>query len=75
MVQFEGRKDRWGFFGDTIYANLGKDKSAQGTRIDPSVNVMWATAGGFYRLGTWDLGDTPGKKAPAVTVDILAGAR
>jgi len=30
MVEFEGRKDRWGFFGDTIYANLGKDKSAQG---------------------------------------------
>jgi hypothetical protein len=75
MVEFEGRKDRWGFFGDTIYANLGKNKSAQGIRIEPSVNVLWATAGGFYRLGTWDLADTVKNKAPAVTIDILAGAR
>ena len=75
MVEFEGRKDRWGFFGDIIYANLGKDKNAQGIRIVPSVNVLWATAGGFYRLGTWDLTDRVKNKPPAVTVDILAGAR
>ena len=75
MVEFEGRKDRWGFFGDTIYANLGKNKSAGGIRIEPNVNVLWVTAGGFYRLGTWDLTDRVNNKPPAVTVDILAGAR
>ncbi|MEJ2554487.1 MAG: hypothetical protein P8079_11015, partial [Gammaproteobacteria bacterium] len=36
---------------------------------------MWVTAGGFYRLGTWDLTDRVNNKPPAVTVDILAGAR
>jgi hypothetical protein len=75
MVEFEGRKDRWGFFGDIIYANLGKDTHADGIRIDPNVNALWATAGGFYRLGTWDLANRVKNKPPAVTVDILAGAR
>jgi hypothetical protein len=75
MIAFEGRKDRWGFYGDAIYANLGKDKSGKRISIDPSINVLWLTAGGFYRLGTWDLSDTPGKKTPAVTVDIFAGGR
>jgi hypothetical protein len=75
MVAFDGRKGNWGFFGDTIYAHLGKDKSHQGIRIDPSVNVLWLTAGGFYRLGTWDFSDTPQKKATGVTVDIFAGGR
>lgn len=75
MIAFEGRKDRWGFYGDAIYANLGKDKSGQGIRIDPSIDVLWLTAGGFYRLGIWDLSDTPEKKTPAVTIDIFAGGR
>ena len=75
MIAFDGRKGDWGFFGDTIYTNLGKDKSGERIRIDPSINVLWLTAGGFYRLGTWDLSDTSEKKAPAVTVDILGGGR
>jgi len=76
MIAFDGRKGDWGFFGDVIYANLGKDKSVQGgIRIDPSINTLWLTAGGFYRLGTWDLSDTSEKKASAVTVDIFAGGR
>ena len=75
MVAFEGRKGNWGFYGDAIYAHLGKDKDRQGIRIDPSMNALWFTAGGFYRLGTWDFSDTPQKTATGVTVDIFAGGR
>lgn len=75
MVAFNARKGRWGFYGDLIYSNLGKETHAEGIRIDPDMNVLWLTAGGFYRLGTWDLWEVPGKKAPAVTVDTLFGAR
>ena len=75
MVAFEGRKGRWGFYGDLIYANLGKETKAAGIRIDPSINVMWVTAAGFYRLGTWGLSDKTGLAKPSVTVDAFAGAR
>jgi hypothetical protein len=32
-------------------------------------------AGGFYRLGTWDLAEAPDKNTPSVTVDTYFGAR
>ena len=67
MIALDGRKGNWGFFGDTIYANLGKVKSGQRIRIDPSINVLWLTAGGFYRLGTWDLSGQLGKKGLQIT--------
>jgi hypothetical protein len=78
MLAFDARKGRWGFYGDIIYANLG-DSDVEGPlgfiKIDPTVKLMWLTAGGFYRLGTWDLSEAPAKKAPTVTMDVFAGAR
>jgi len=75
MVAFQARKGEWGFYGDVIYANLGKTTHVAGIRIDPDINLLLLTAGGFYRMGTWDLSEVPGKKAPTVTVDALFGAR
>lgn len=75
MVAIEGHKGRWGFYGDLIYANLGKETKAAGIRIDPNINVMWATAAGSYRLGTWGLSDKTVKATPSVTVNAFAGAR
>ncbi len=75
MVAFDGRKGRWGFYGDIIAANLGKSKTVGGIRIDPTVKLVWLTAGGFYRLGTWNLSNAPASEVPTVTVDAFAGAR
>jgi hypothetical protein len=54
MLVFEGRKNRWGFVGDALYANLGKSTSTDvtGIKIDPTVKLSYLGAGGFYRLGT-----------------------
>jgi len=74
-VSFEARKGNWGFLGDVLYADLGKERSVGPFDIDPTVKLMWVTAGGSYRLGTWKLSDAAGKDVPAVTVDSLFGAR
>jgi hypothetical protein len=78
MLEYEARKGHWGLWGNTIYANLGSSKvsAPRGlTNIDPTVNALWQGLGGFYRLGTWDLADAPGKKKPFLTVDTYFGAR
>jgi len=78
FLAYEARKGNWGFWGNTMYANLG-DSNVEGpnglVKIDPTVNALWQGLGGFYRLGTWNLADSPGKKPPAVTVDTYIGAR
>jgi len=78
MLAYDARKGPWGLWGNTIYANLG-DNNVSGplglTDIDPTVNVFWQGLGGYYRLGTWDLSNAPGKKTPTVTVDTYAGLR
>ena len=78
MMEYEARKGNWGLWGNTIYANLGKSNISgpRGlTNIDPTVKSLWQGLGGFYRLGTWDLTDAPGKDTPSVTVDTYFGAR
>ncbi len=75
MVAFGGRKGRWGFLVDTIYANLGSSTRVGGISVDPDMNLLLLTLGGFYRLGTWPLSATPNRDLPTVTVDVLAGAR
>ena len=75
MLAFEGRKGRWGFYGDIIGANLGKSTKVDGIKIDPTVKLLWLTAGPSYRLGTWNLSDAASKEAPSVTVDVFAGVR
>ncbi len=78
FLEYEARKGNWGFWGNTMYANLG-DSNVDGpnglAKIDPTVNALWQGLGGFYRLGTWNLADAPGKKPPTVTVDTYIGAR
>jgi hypothetical protein len=78
MLAYEARKDRWGWWGNTIYADLG-DSDVDGpdglTEIDPTVKAFWQELGGFYRLGTWDLADGSNKKTPSVIVDTFLGAR
>jgi len=73
MVTFDARKGKWGIFGDTIYANLGKSKKVGGIKIDPTVKLARLAAGGSYQLGTWRLSDTAGKSGPSVTVDGMFG--
>ena len=78
MMEYEARKGNWGLWGNTIYANLGKSNISgpRGlTNIDPTVKSLWQGLGGFYRLGTWDLADAPGKKTPSVAVDTYFGVR
>jgi len=78
MLEYEARRGHWGLWGNTIYANLGNsdvEGPAGLTKIDPTVTALWQGLGGFYRLGTWDLADAPGKKTPSVTVDTYFGAR
>jgi len=78
MLEYEARKGHWGLWGNTIYANLGNSNVSGPsglTNIDPTVKSLWQGLGGFYRLGTWDLANAPGKKSPSVTVDTYFGAR
>ncbi len=76
MMEYEARKGRWGLWGNTIYADLGNSNgNVGGLEIEPTVNALWQGAGGFYRLGTWDLADESGKNTPSVTVDTYFGAR
>jgi len=75
MVAFEAHTSRFGIYGDTVYANLGKDTSAGYVGIDPSIDTLWVGLGGSYRLGVWGLSDEPGKKFPTVTVDTTLGLR
>jgi hypothetical protein len=78
FLAYEARKGNWGFWGDTMYANLG-DSNVDGPnglgKIDPTVDALWQGLGGFYRVGTYNLADSPGKKPPTVTVDTYIGAR
>jgi hypothetical protein len=67
MVNFEARKDKWGFFGDAIAAHLGNKTTVNGIDIDPTVILAMLTAGGFYQIGTWKLSDAAGKDRPAVS--------
>jgi hypothetical protein len=76
MLEYEARKGRWGLWGNTIYANLGKSNAeVSGIEIEPTVNALWQGAGGSYRLGTWDIADSAGKNTPSVTVETYFGAR
>lgn len=76
MLEYEARKGHWGLWGNTIYANLGKSNAdVDGIKIEPTAKVLWQGAGGFYRLGTWDLAESSGKNTPSVTVDTYLGVR
>jgi hypothetical protein len=75
MLTFDARKGKWGIFGDTIAANLGKDTTVDGIKIDPTIKLALLTAGGSYQLGKWKLSDTADKHGPTVTVDGTFGVR
>jgi hypothetical protein len=75
MVEFEGRKNKFGFYGNVIYGNLGKDASAGDVLIDPDINILWTSLGGTYRVGTWNLSEQGGKETPTVTLDTYLAIR
>ncbi|MEN8807871.1 MAG: hypothetical protein ABF291_10350 [Desulfobacterales bacterium] len=75
MLTFDARKGKWGIFGDTIGANLGKKKTVGGIRIHPTVKLALLTAGGSYQLGKWKLSSAAGKEVPVVTLDGMFGVR
>jgi hypothetical protein len=76
MLEYEARKGHWGLWGNTIYANLGNSNAdVDGLKIEPTVNALWQGAGGFYRLGTWNLANESVKNTPSVTVDTYLGVR
>jgi hypothetical protein len=75
MLTFDARKDKWGLFGDMIAAHLGKSKTVNGIKIDPTIKMALLTAGGTYQLGRWKLSDTEGKDGPAATIDVMFGVR
>ena len=78
MLEYDARKGNWGFWGNTLYANL-EDDNVGGrlglTNLDVTANALWQGLGGFYRLGTWELAEAQGKKTPSVTVDTYIGVR
>ena len=51
MLTFDARKGKWGIFGDTIGANLGKSKKVGGIKIDPTIKLALLTAGGILSIG------------------------
>jgi hypothetical protein len=75
LLTFDARKGNWGFLGDVMYANLGKERSGSGISIEPDLQALILNLGVFYRLGTWGLSDAPTKRTPTVTVDALLGGR
>jgi hypothetical protein len=75
MVNFEGHKGKWGFFGDVIYSHLGKDTKVHGIKIEPSIQMLMLVAGGSYQLGKWRLSGDVGKDRPTVTFYGLLGGR
>jgi len=44
FLEYEARKGNWGFWGNTMYANLG-DSNVDGpnglAKIDPTVKALW----------------------------------
>jgi hypothetical protein len=72
MIAFEASNSRWGVLADVLYANLGQDTTTDGIKIEPSFDLFVMSLGGFYRFGTWDLGED---SAATVSVDGIAGGR
>ena len=75
MGAFEARKGNWGLLFDGLYSDLGKSEIQNNIWVDPNIELMILNFGGFYRVGTWDLSDSPDKKGPMMTLDVLGGAR
>lgn len=78
MIEYEARKGRWGLWGNTIYANVG-DSDVGGpvglTKIAPTVTTFYQGLGGFYRVGTWKLGQGAEKTVQSIILDAYFGGR
>jgi hypothetical protein len=72
MIAFEASNSRWGVLSDVFYANLGNDSTVDGIKIEPSFDIYVTSLGGFYRFGTWNLGED---SAATVSVDGIASGR
>jgi hypothetical protein len=75
MAEAEARKGRFGWYVQGIYAKLSDDEEVGSIKLRGDVTTVWLGAGGFYRLGPWNLDSKAGAAGPKVVVDPYAGAR
>ena len=83
-VHIEAWRDRYGFFVDTSFAKIAIKDNVD-LRFDNSLNAKFITKfflgefGGFYRLGTWQLGggaeSYKSKANSSLTLDLIGGGR
>lgn len=64
MLAFEGRKDRWGFFTDTIFTALEDTQVVSGTSVTTDSDQLLLKVGATYRIGN-----------PDRYFDLMAGGR
>ena len=64
MLAFEGRKDRWGFFTDTIFTALEDTQVVSGTTVTTDSDQLLLKVAGTYRFGNEDR-----------HFDVMAGGR
>lgn len=71
-VNLEGRIGHWGAYADLFYVRLvGERDTRVGTaRLIGKQTIL--EVGGFYRVGTWQLGS---KSDSSLTLDVIGGAR
>lgn len=84
QVHMEAWKGKYGFFVDTTYSKISLKGDAT-LRSDRSINIKDVTEfflgefAGFYRLGTWPLGNSSdsykSKTNTSVTFDLIGGGR
>lgn len=71
MVEFEARKNRWGFFVSPLISQLEVETAP----VDVTIDLDIIAFGGFYRLGPWPLRSEAGSSGPVLVTDIYAGGR
>jgi hypothetical protein len=69
------RKDRFGLFVNPIFGRLKDTETFDGVDIDTTMDLLIMSFGLDYRLGPYPLGNTPGGRTPAVTIEPYVGGR
>jgi hypothetical protein len=71
LMEAETRKNRVGFFLNTVWMQLEDDTSL----LDITADVAAIGFGVYYRLGPWALDAEAGASGPVLVTDIYAGGR
>ena len=75
FIEVEARKDRLGFYGNLMYADLGTDEEFGPLEIEVSSKTLMAGAGVGYRLGPWQLDIEDRETDALLVVEPYAGVR